>query len=353
MIPIGSDVKLSIIVPVYQVEKHLKNCVDSILDCKTDAVEILLVDDGSTDGSPAICDAYEKQYDNIRVIRKENGGLASARNAGLNAASGRYITFIDSDDTVESGFADCIIEHIDRGDDIIVFPLAVEYTQTNYIRKTDLADLCSVDPAQAVSALETSGMFNMSCSKVYRREMLTQQPCTEFEPHTEPGEDLIFNCRCFVKAKTVTLVNRHFYHWIRRGEDSLANRFRKDLFEKNKMFIEHRNRLYDALGMTETDYPLLAKGNLAYIFACIPNMYRGKNKFPRKERIAFYNEILQSKDVADWLAAAEISGSLMRQFKRLYGTGSAFAMDAYYSAALWGRNSFDSLWQIIRKRMKR
>lgn len=92
--------KISIIVPVYNVEKYLTRCIDSILSQTFTDFELILVDDGSPDGCPAICDAYARKDSRIRVIHKENGGLSDARNAGLEVASGEYIGFVDSDDFV-------------------------------------------------------------------------------------------------------------------------------------------------------------------------------------------------------------------------------------------------------------
>lgn len=89
---------VSVIIPVYKVEKYLNQCVDSVIDQKLDDIEIILVDDGSPDGCPQICDEYAEKHSFIKVIHKPNGGLSSARNAGIQAAAGRYIIFMDSDD---------------------------------------------------------------------------------------------------------------------------------------------------------------------------------------------------------------------------------------------------------------
>ena len=94
--------KISIIIPVYNVEEYLKRCVDSALQQTLQDLEIILVDDGSPDNSPEICDRYAAAEDRVKVIHKENGGLASARNAGLKIAQGDYIFFLDSDDWLES-----------------------------------------------------------------------------------------------------------------------------------------------------------------------------------------------------------------------------------------------------------
>ena len=92
---------LSVIVPVYNVENYLSRCVDSILSQSGVTLEVLLVDDGSTDASGKICDSYAARDDRVKVIHKENGGLSSARNTGLDRASGDYVTFVDSDDYLE------------------------------------------------------------------------------------------------------------------------------------------------------------------------------------------------------------------------------------------------------------
>ena len=95
---------VSIIVPIYKVEKYLKQCLDSILNQTYENIEIILVDDGSPDNCGKICDEYASNDKRIRVIHKENGGLSSARNAGLDVATGEYISFIDSDDYVSENF---------------------------------------------------------------------------------------------------------------------------------------------------------------------------------------------------------------------------------------------------------
>ena len=93
---------ISVIVPVYKVEAYLRRCLDSIVNQTDRNLEIILVDDGSPDHSGAICDAYAKRDRRIRVIHKVNGGVSSARNAGLEAASGEYIGWVDSDDWIEN-----------------------------------------------------------------------------------------------------------------------------------------------------------------------------------------------------------------------------------------------------------
>ena len=90
--------KISVIIPVYNTEKYLKECIESVLAQTYTDLEILLINDGATDSSPQICEAYEKQDDRIKVIHKENGGLSDTRNVGIDQCSGDYVLFLDSDD---------------------------------------------------------------------------------------------------------------------------------------------------------------------------------------------------------------------------------------------------------------
>lgn len=108
---------ISIIVPVYNAEKTLRQCVDSILTQEYKDMELILVDDGSKDGSPAICDEYEEKDSRVKVFHKENGGVSSARNVGLDYAQGEWITFIDSDDFITNGYFDGVVG---RQEDLLI-----------------------------------------------------------------------------------------------------------------------------------------------------------------------------------------------------------------------------------------
>lgn len=110
------NIKLSFIVPVYNVEQYLRKCVDSLLeqDLSSSDYEIVLVDDGATDMCPQICDEYAANYDNIRVIHQKNAGLSAARNAGLKAAKGDYVCFVDSDDYWETNVLGGLMEQVER-----------------------------------------------------------------------------------------------------------------------------------------------------------------------------------------------------------------------------------------------
>lgn len=115
--------KASIIVPIYKVESYLCECIDSVLNQTYRDYELILVDDGSPDNCGAICDDYAGQDSRIRVIHKPNGGLSDARNAGLDVAVGKYVFFLDSDDTIEPNLLETIVPYMDQGYDWVIFSL--------------------------------------------------------------------------------------------------------------------------------------------------------------------------------------------------------------------------------------
>lgn len=169
--------KLSIIIPVYQVKPYLERCIESVLSQSYTDYEVVLVDDGSTDGSGDICDIYAANYSNVKVIHKTNGGLSSARNIGLSVASGDYLMFLDSDDFLHSKAIEVEIKFLEENHaDIVVCPL---------VRFSNLQDVDAYSPLDNIqfsilSGLEAerrffnnprANMFVSSCGKIFRRNL--------------------------------------------------------------------------------------------------------------------------------------------------------------------------------------
>lgn len=240
----GMQMKLSYIVPVYKVEQYIRQCVDSIMNQTMDDYEVILVDDGSPDNCPAICDEYKEKYpDIIKVIHKENGGLASARNAGLRNAVGDYIFFVDSDDYL---FADRVSELMDK---------AVEYdadvlqtTYMSYDEKDNVRTLSS--PAFSLEKVfshdEMEREICLSNKKnrvifvwrnIYRRKFLEDNEIY-FEEKLRMIEDAPFNTLAFLKAKRFAAVDIPVYCY----------RFRDGSLQRRK-YIEN----YDLFLSMQTD----------------------------------------------------------------------------------------------------
>lgn len=350
-----NNIELSIIIPIYNVEKHLESCIESLLNKSQykNNFEVLLIDDGSTDGSSVICDKLKKKYRQIKAFHKENGGAADSRNFGLEKAKGKFITFIDSDDIVNKEYISSIFYLIDKGYDLVIFGHQIDYLENKYnkiheIKITDEVYVANVK--ETLRILEKKGSFNLLWNKIYRRQLLESPSKIRFLKNSEPGEDLIFNCSYFKRIDTCLLSPNILYHWIRRGEDTLANKFQKDLFIKNKMFISEREKLYTELGMNDQEDLLrLYSGNMDYIFVCIPNMYRGGDKtFKLNKRLTFYEEIINSKKIEIWLSEIQIKNKLLKLFYFLYKLHIPVIMDMTFYILMYIRRNIGGFWSKVR-----
>lgn len=254
--------KVSIVVPVYNVEKYLDRCMKSLLVQTIDEYEIILVDDGSTDGSSQICDTYFNSVPNIKVIHKCNAGLGYARNTGLNIAKGEYIAFVDSDDYVdpkmykvlydyaESNVLDAVYCSYDRIKEGKCYSLGTEYEKKIYSNDINQVILGMIGNKPFESkdfAFEMS-----SCMSIYRREVIENNRIRFFSEREYISEDLLFNIKFLYHATRVGFLGDRFYHYCING-DSLTTVFKQDRYIKDKeMYIKLKNEL-DNLNIHDTD----------------------------------------------------------------------------------------------------
>lgn len=231
--------ELSIIVPVYRVERYLEDCIGSILRQSYRNFELILVDDGSPDRSIDIMKNFEKSDRRVRIVRKANGGLSSARNAGLEAARGRYIGFVDGDDRVDPDFFEKMVNGIrEAGSDLAICPLRrVEEG------KTYLIDGALLSMAKEMSGEEfLSGIFRFQitpsvCSKVFRRTLFGT---LRFQPGVN-NEDFLLMLEMVKDPLRVTVVKDTAYDYIDRGESittSLGSSFKADVFRHAEKAME-------------------------------------------------------------------------------------------------------------------
>ena len=226
----------SIILPIYNIEAYLRRGVQSILEQSFQDYEIILVDDGSTDGSPAICDEYAKQYECIRVIHKPNGGLSSARNAGLEIAQGIYVWFVDPDDWIEPDALEQLhLVSCDLKNDIVKFGY---YRLEDANRKENSADLPgSYEGKEQLHSLRKralceAGKYMLSaCTHIYRRCFLKEKEIRFVSEKEIGSEDYLFNLLALMNAERVMIYERSLYNYeLRLG--SLTQQYKPDLPER-------------------------------------------------------------------------------------------------------------------------
>lgn len=231
------NARVSIIVPVYRTKDTLVECVNSLLKQTLEEIEIILVDDGSPDESGNICDSFMID-ERVKVIHKENGGLSSARNAGIKAATGEYIGFVDSDDYVHPDMYRQLYERIreDKSDICICSHFTVDdagnihehYFQgmSEKLSREDIIKylvlpLIGIKPGSNDEEVE-----GFVCRNLYRRELIVEY---EFKSEREYfAEDVVSDLELYIRCKNISIVNKCMYYYRYNGE-SLSNRYRPNV----------------------------------------------------------------------------------------------------------------------------
>lgn len=247
--------KISIIVPVYNVENYLPKCIDSILNQNFGEFELILVDDGSVDSSGNICDYYCSIDDRIKVIHLENGGVSRARNIGISNSEGKYIMFCDSDDYIDIECCKNMYINIQNNENAFITSGYVVVNQrvnpTSYIlHSMELDDAIVNLKKSEFYILYERNLLNSVCNKIYSSDLLKQNNIY-FDEKVDLGEDLLFNLNYLQYSnEDIIIINKSLYYYILRNKDSLDHKYQKNLFEKYKYISES---LYDAMIMHNVD----------------------------------------------------------------------------------------------------
>ena len=211
---------VSVIIPVYRVERFLSACVDSVLAQTYPNLEIILVDDGSPDNCPAICDSYAERDARVRVIHQQNGGLSRARNAGLAAAQGRYVYFLDSDDYLIPEAIETLTAHAEEDETDLLFFEAIlvsedgsEHPEQNAHRRKYRYDIPR-QGAEVLCELVQNNEFMTPVPYLFLRRNFMEGRC--FEPDLI-YEDVLFSFLAFLDAKRVKGLNAPLYRYRIRG----------------------------------------------------------------------------------------------------------------------------------------
>lgn len=245
--------KVSIIIPVYNVEKYINRCIDSAIKQTLDSIEIILVDDGSPDSSPRICDDYAEKIDNISVIHKPNGGLASARNAGLKVAKGKYVFFLDSDDWLETDGMEVLYNTAEEYQvDLVKYralrtgwpgcadniPCMVEHVRElrdGYYSKQQIID--EIYPRLFATPQLTMGAVVGAWGALYRLSLLRDNNISFYE-EVKFSEDTIFSANVVKAARSMYFIDQAgVYHYF-YNPSSISKSFRSGRWESCKKLME-------------------------------------------------------------------------------------------------------------------
>lgn len=245
------DPEISIIVPVYNVEKYLRKCIESIQKQTFYNIEIILVDDGSTDNSSKICDDFANRDKRIKVFHLENGGVSRARNYGMDKAIGKYIMFCDSDDYVDEKWCEILYKYIEKypsswincGMKVINLFDSCEFNAIYDFKK----NVSFIDKMEYYKLLKC-GIAPYSGNKIFSKEKLKNNNI-KFDENRSLGEDVIFTIEYLKLCDNILCINEYLYYYIRYGENTLTTKYVwnefdtvADLYKYRKDFISEEDK---------------------------------------------------------------------------------------------------------------
>lgn len=343
--------KFSVIVPIYNVEKYLPRCIDSLVNQTLKDIEIILVDDGSPDNCPVICDEYAAKDDRIKVIHKKNGGVSAARNDGLYFATGEYVIFCDSDDWMELDACEVMYETALQNDvDVVVGDIyrikgheaiynryfAEEFT---YRDRSDMDKLVEADIYQNYCHLPpttpTIG-YGGPWNKAVRRTFLLEHGIQFDVSLLGLYDDILYTAYVYANTKSVTYVQKPVYNYV-VVETSITNSYKSNsvdisrrIFEAFESFISNNcsegkwNKAYYALVIRRLEETLRL-----YFFSL-------KNKKKKHEMLSELNKLLNSEPYITACQGVELE-KLMSHHRKvavLAKRRSAFGLYLLYTAKI-------------------
>ena len=298
--------KISVVVPVYNVEKYLRECVDRLLRQTVPAHEIILVDDGSKDNSGVICDEYAAQYTQVKVVHKQNAGLGMARNTGLEHVTGDFVTFVDSDDFCQTDMLEHFVNMVsETGCDTckigynrvdlsggLLYPDALV---PNSYRGVDVRK--QLLPRMVGSAPDKKDSIPMSAwCTLYSIDIIRTHDLWFVSERQWISEDIIFNIAYYMYAKHVVLSDYIGYNY-RTNPKSLTTSYRPDRFEKCLAIYHEEKRLLSELGLYEICCNRLIRQFLVYMRMCFAQLTPQVSKLPRAEALRQIREICANQQV--------------------------------------------------------
>ena len=282
------NIRVSFVIPVYNAEQYIGECVKSIAKQDNGCIEIILVDDGSTDNSYEICCELSEQFPGlITVIHQENQGSFPARMNGASNANGDYIFFADADDYIESGAITRIFEDIVSDSDIFIYDYIEEYNdgreeKTISALSLDETKTYSSEERKAVTTVFMGGMINTVWATGIKKKLLENLPKFQLDIIIKNGEDRLMKMFLLLAAETVTFVPYAFYHcrWISgsQGDDLRSGFITRQVYEDFCVTWSIERQQYSAMGFSDDEAVKWDAIKLGYLCSLLERRFISYNK---------------------------------------------------------------------------
>lgn len=296
---------VSVIIPVYNSIQSLEHCVHAIRQQTVSCWELILVDDGSTDGSGPLCDRLAAEDARIRVIHKQNGGVSSARNSGIDVAQDTYLTFCDSDDYYESDYLETMLrtarEHPDCGHIWCCFRTVSGYQKENAKPNCTSEKTLLRFALQDYMSLHELWLDASPCNKLFRQEVIKRQKI-RFPEDLSLGEDWLFNMD-YIDAsgsERIAVITKPLYNYYRGNEESLDSRYRSDLHEIYKRLLTACSEYLQKWNVPSEQWDMFNNTRFYMNEKVLRNTMRAPEK-SRREKIKWNSSFMKSEEFQDIL----------------------------------------------------
>jgi len=260
---------ISVIVPVYKVEQYLRRCVDSILAQTYTNIEVILIDDGSPDGCPAICDEYAEKDSRVVVIHQKNAGVSAARNAGLDVAKGEYIGFVDSDDWIEPDMYEVLLELATKNNvDISAVGFCIN---DDFCDNKSTAEVEIISQRDAIIAFLNGKIYPAIWHKLFEARIIKN---IRFVNDFTIGEDLIFTLEAIDNSNGFACSSTQYYHYFQRQDSAIHSINKKCLsvFDSHEYLYKYIYAKYP-LEIDEVNRKILNRSVELSIMLCFSNQF--------------------------------------------------------------------------------
>ena len=288
--------KISIIVPIYNKSDTVRCCLESLLKQSYKNIEIILVDDGSTDDTYEICDSFAKKDDRVRLLKNKHGGVSNARNFGLQVATGEYIQFVDADDFLCEDMCLKLITAVkDSKSDVVVC------SYKKHARKITIEKSCPNFQCDNIVAfrekfafLFENALFNPPWNKLYRKDKIA----TYFPENFSIGEDLLFNLAYFSQCSQIKIISDCLYNYVDKSSQSLNKLYYDDLVDRQVFLYKEVKRFCEFNFNDPSLGGIIDRVFLKEIYYALKKVVF-KEDLRNKEKILKIKKIISTKEIKD------------------------------------------------------
>ena len=306
---------VSIIVPVYKVEKYLDRCLNSIVNQTYKNLEIILVDDGSPDNCPAMCDEWAKKDSRIKVIHKENDGLSNARNSGIEICNGDYVMFVDSDDYIAFDMVEYLLRlALDNQAEVSRCGFYTVFEEDNTQTAPDFdASVKNYDyNERMIDLLNGSHISGVAWNKLYKSEVIKAHP---YKKEDGCSEDILHNFRVYLDVEKTAFCDEPKYYYVIRKDSITNSEFGEGAFD----IIRAKETIIDELKNDEALFPYAVRSFVISAFVvltgCIRNNYYNNFDSLIQKLLSYYKMIMVNPVFSK---SIKLKVFILKHFKKIY-----------------------------------